>query len=1782
LFLGALTSAFALLTYSRTSPPPIGTPSAPLLAPAFKTNLNRAKSKRWVEAKTVDYGGGGWGDDDDFYEDEDYEDDGYEPSSGGQGYSQQDASYGRKEDVPPIPKPVIKLSDLGRPANGSSVPRVETQSPDLGIPLPPTPLEMEQQEQASRKSAFPFYNSPQHSPGGILQSFLPQIMTSRSSSPARGIQRAQTMGVDKPLPMYSPSSPPPPPPAKDQYHPPREYYSPNSVSRSSSPGRESSPQPFGMGYGYSSMGPGTGQKAQGSLSTVDNNPDSPNRPMPLPKDSPDSDKQLPPWQNSPPTQSDSTSPTSPPLPPPLPPKNDPQQSEQSHVRYSTPANVEYSQSPLQGIKRAETTPLRSSWGSAPQSSPAQKHSIPRRPTNKSKNLPTLGNHDQSGSNRSSEGSQLQYSLEQRHDQPGSPQSSQGRQSPEVTRDQQSSPMSSQGRQSPEKRRDQTGSDISSKAHYSPPTQGVDYVDQEYYFAPNPQQSQPQRASSQEVSYADEEYYSHPSQQQYRPPSQQVQQSFAPQYQPMISPQSQMPLQQSEPIIAVNSILPPPAHSSSPPAASPSLPAPESPSRLIRPSEIYARIGEEREKERRASDADSRSKYMAGRNSIDSTASGGVPVMHNASLGVDSQRGHLSLDPQQAWNRGGDRMPELRESNGSRPSSRQESIRRISRSGSRTHSRSSSRAEGSRPSSRQEMARSPSPFPPPTSALPPIPLTTVPASPILDRVIDAPASEHEKRQNEQQEKRVSTWDDGIISSYGGSEDIDVEYRDHQIQPFDPSSFGTIHESPQTQFNTRVESELERSPSGGFKSMVSSAFQRQDTHNHPTPATPISPIPSEDDNLVAPCGGSIDDTISPILPRGPANFAAIQRTNTTPLPPTSLSPPPHHMLERSNTERKSKDESHTTRTPFRKSMGAERSVPIIVPMLDTQGSRGEIAEVTPDTPALGKRRDGPPVWVSSPQDEGSDKAGAMERKDTIESQESQESRDSQESQSAKGNRSPEKDYLDTFLGELERAQSPAPEDTPPVDTPPRQQQIYDPSTFEATDQSQFQQQQQHRQQQPFGPDSFGVDQNPEHQKQGQHGGWQQQQLYAGEEEERVHRQETYEGEQQQQRHPGPDGLGQRQQVPPSPPPPPLLPFDPSSFGAVHIAQEQHPHEHQQQPFDPSSLSFTNQQGVPPPPPPHHHSPSQQQQYGQQQYEHRQYEQQQYDQQQYEQQQYDQQQYEQQQYERPQQAQYEQHQQPYWEQPHPPPNSHSTNRESVGVLGLYDSYWTQEETQSLPPPPPVKNPRRPSAPDLQLLSAMSASSNRDSVSDLPPLPLPKGGPTTVRIIPTPVSIPDVSVPVERPESTPASASEIPDSELLEMMIARRQFLARTQTGISGAGEKEEKEKGKANKEVEDSVEAQVDEKEKGVEGKKSVEGDRTDVEDGDDDMLIVHGHRVVNDDSMNDPQPVIEVQREGTPEIRINPPVEGLEVIPQTRILGPESEGIEAITGPVIQPPKKEEDGDGEKTPMQSDYARELLNQFSRPQTLMLKETMPMPSGVLVMPPMPPKEEGEEEVPDVVDFSEKDEDEDTEITKEGLTVKEPSNAGSVDVGRIRQYMDPRDAARLPNSDDRVAAYNQARKIIGETPTGLNNWIKYMLEENGGTQTLMLGAESQSRPQTSNGRVQQQPQQQQQQQQQQQHFTPMAKQPSAESDHHSTPSGDSPISQVPSPSGSRPSQTNMNGNGGHSAGGHSTTPTPSIVTGGSGGSGMMHAPMDKAVDKAKGFLSRFGGKKVCFFVSI
>jgi hypothetical protein len=97
------------------------------------------------------------------------------------------------------------------------------------------------------------------------------------------------------------------------------------------------------------------------------------------------------------------------------------------------------------------------------------------------------------------------------------------------------------------------------------------------------------------------------------------------------------------------------------------------------------------------------------------------------------------------------------------------------------------------------------------------------------------------------------------------------------------------------------------------------------------------------------------------------------------------------------------------------------------------------------------------------------------------------------------------------------------------------------------------------------------------------------------------------------------------------------------------------------------------------------------------------------------------------------------------------------------------------------------------------------------------------------------------------------------------------------------------------------------------------------------------------------------------------EVVEAIPP-RPLGPESEGMEVITGPTKVPPREGKDGDGRLSSEGNEYAKELVNQFSRPQTLLLKDTMPMPSGVLVMPPMPPMPQPHGQAmiaPDAVNF-------------------------------------------------------------------------------------------------------------------------------------------------------------------------------------------------------------------------
>jgi hypothetical protein len=299
--------------------------------------------------------------------------------------------------------------------------------------------------------------------------------------------------------------------------------------------------------------------------------------------------------------------------------------------------------------------------------------------------------------------------------------------------------------------------------------------------------------------------------------------------------------------------------------------------------------------------------------------------------------------------------------------------------------------------------------------------------------------------------------------------------------------------------------------------------------------------------------------------------------------------------------------------------------------------------------------------------------------------------------------------------------------------------------------------------------------------------------------------------------------------------------------------------------------------------------------------------------------------------------------------------------------------------------------------------------------------------------ITIPENNISPDPALMTPGSALDTPDNELRDMMVARKHYLTSTHTGLSAKS---------------DTL------------GRRISHDDMMLRVKGDEKMLAKPEDIVVPDvEPMGRAKEVIIKSESGA-----GLHTESSDVISPARVLGPESEGIEAIGGPTSVPrkePPADGDDDGEKTPMQSDFARELVHQFSRPQTLMLKDTMPMPSGLLIMPPMPPKEAGEEDSPAVVDFSKEDDRDGEEdvVTPDAIranlaqsdmsTTQEPKD---VDAGKTSQYMDPKDIAGLPNSCDRTAAYNKSSKAIAQADTGLGNWINWMMEKNGGEDLLGL----------------------------------------------------------------------------------------------------------------------------------
>ncbi|KAA8899771.1 hypothetical protein FN846DRAFT_169645 [Sphaerosporella brunnea] len=190
--------------------------------------------------------------------------------------------------------------------------------------------------------------------------------------------------------------------------------------------------------------------------------------------------------------------------------------------------------------------------------------------------------------------------------------------------------------------------------------------------------------------------------------------------------------------------------------------------------------------------------------------------------------------------------------------------------------------------------------------------------------------------------------------------------------------------------------------------------------------------------------------------------------------------------------------------------------------------------------------------------------------------------------------------------------------------------------------------------------------------------------------------------------------------------------------------------------------------------------------------------------------------------------------------------------------------------------------------------------------------------------------------------------------------------------------------------------------------------------------------------------------------------LQFVPQTKPLGPESEGIEAITGPIIE--KKAQVIEDQSKPSENDYSKEFISLFSRPQTLMLKETMHMPPGTQILPPMPPMlgKPNDEVMPEVVDFDQDDE-ETAGVQKPDLSMH--GAGSSLDFPPIPHPQSPhinlsmeQDSifqeigaiSALTDPTERTRAYNALRIHLQQSGDLLSEWITYQMKHQNGEELL------------------------------------------------------------------------------------------------------------------------------------
>ncbi|KAI5812137.1 hypothetical protein BZA77DRAFT_325272 [Pyronema omphalodes] len=172
---------------------------------------------------------------------------------------------------------------------------------------------------------------------------------------------------------------------------------------------------------------------------------------------------------------------------------------------------------------------------------------------------------------------------------------------------------------------------------------------------------------------------------------------------------------------------------------------------------------------------------------------------------------------------------------------------------------------------------------------------------------------------------------------------------------------------------------------------------------------------------------------------------------------------------------------------------------------------------------------------------------------------------------------------------------------------------------------------------------------------------------------------------------------------------------------------------------------------------------------------------------------------------------------------------------------------------------------------------------------------------------------------------------------------------------------------------------------------------------------------------------------------------------RQLGPDSEGIEAVGEPTIVEPRTQSREE------ESEFNKELVNQFSRPQTLRLKDPLAMPTGTMVMPPMPPTlKGGEETAPEVVNFDNDEGElqplqvlqppmmEESTVRPMTATVRETKNGGRPTI------QDTKVISTLSTALERTKAYDALRQSLIDTPELIQDWVAYQMQQNNGDQLL------------------------------------------------------------------------------------------------------------------------------------